>query len=409
MKIWTKYLIGIVLGVVFTLVSSGSAAFFATMIDGLSVFVVQFGRYSLYPVLFFGLTVSVFNLREKKQIFRLSLALGGAVLFSAFLLAVFGLVSVLIRSPARIPIFEEAGTPPAILNAAQIPLLLFPSSPFHALIDGLYILPLCVFAGFAGAGCAVDKTASKPAVTLFDSLARVSYAVMVFFVDLLSIGVIALSAHWLIQFREVLASQVFTDFVILLFIDLFIVAVLVIPGIVKLFCPSVNPYRILYAGIAPAIIAFVSADTNATLPVLLRHANESLGVRRRISSAALPVFSIFGRAGTAMVVSISFIVILKSYSSLDVGIRDMIWLVGTSVVLSFLLGQFPTGGSYIALSAVCLLYGMGFESGYLILKPIAFFMGAVATTIDALVALAGTYIIGHRFDMAHQRELQFFI
>jgi len=146
-----------------------------------------------------------------------------------------------------------------------------------------------------------------------------------------------------------------------------------------------------------------------TLPVLLRHTNESLGVRRRISSVTLPMFSIFGRGGSALVVTVSFIVILKSYSSLGISFSDMVWLIGAAILISFFLGRFPSGGTFIALAAICALYGRGFEAGYLILKPAAFFLGSVAAAIDALTALAGTYIVGKKWDMVNHRDLRFFI
>jgi Na+/H+-dicarboxylate symporter len=137
--------------------------------------------------------------------------------------------------------------------------------------------------------------------------------------------------------------------------------------------------------------------------------NESLGIRRRISSVSLPMFSIFGRAGSALVVTVSFIVILKSYSSLGIAFGDMIWLALMSILLSFFLGRFPAGGPYIALATICALYGRGFEAGYLILKPAAFFICSIAAAIDALTAIVGTWIIAKRQDMASHRDLRFFI
>ena len=131
------------------------------------------------------------------------------------------------------------------------------------------------------------------------------------------------------------------------------------PALVRLVCGKCNPYRVLYAGVASILAAFFSGDANMTLPVLLRHANESLGVRRRVSSVAMPMFSIFGRSGAALTVTVSFIVILKSYSSLGIAFSDMLWLMGVAILLSFFLGRFPSGGAYIALDNVCALYGRG--------------------------------------------------
>jgi len=409
MKIWIKYLIGTTLGIIIAIIAYSDSVFFNSAVEFLSNIAIQFGRYSLYPVLFFGFTLSICKLRESRSLLKLSIYIAVFIIISSFLTALLGLVSVSISSPPRIPIFVEETSSVETLGVMESFLRLFPSSAFEAFVDGFYILPLCIFAGFAGAACAVDKNISKPVLTLFDSLSRVSYAVMAFFVDMFSIGLIAISVNWFIKFQAMLSTKFFTGLITLLLVDFFIIALIIYPLILKIICRDINPYKVLYAAIAPVCAAFFSGDTNLTLPILLRHSNESLGVRRRISSVSLPVFSVFGRAGSAMVVTISFIVILKSYSSLGISAKDMFWLVGISTLFSFFLGRFPVTGTYISLVAVCAIYGRGFESGFLILRPAAFFIGSIAAAIDALTAMVGTYIIGDLSKMTNTRTLRFFI
>ena len=409
MKIWLKYLIGIVLGITFALVAGTENALFIEAADFLSKAAVQFGRYALYPAVFFGFTLSIFELRENRSLLKVALITGLIICAAALLLSFIGLLSVLLHTPARIPIFVEGISDIQVLGVRESLLQLFPSSAFEAVINGTYILPLCIFGGFAGAGCAVDRNIAKPAITLIDSLARISYAVLVFFVDMLMLGMVAVSAYWVIKFHEMLLTAVFADFAILLIADLLIIALVIYPLLLKIFCRDINPYRVLYASLAPMLAAFFSQDTHVALAVLLRHSNESLGVRRRISSVVLPIFSIFGRAGSSLVITVSFIVILKSYSSLSLNIQDMFWLVGIASLFSCLLGRFPAGGTYIALASVCALYGRGFESGYLILRPAAFFIGAVAAALNALTAITGTYITAYRFNMTGRKDLRFFI
>ncbi len=409
MKIWIKYLAGVIIGLAFALAAPNQNATFAEVTAYLSELAVQFGRYSLFPALFFGFTVAVYELRESKALFRLGAVTSAVIIITSILAVVIGLMTVLIRNPSRIPIFVEGASEIGKIGIGESLRQLFPSSAFEAFVNGAFILPLCVFAGFAGAGCAVDKNASKAAITLFDSLARVSYAVMSFFVDIISIGLIALSVNWTMQYKAMLSSKVFTDFMLLLAFDFLFLAAIVYPALLRLVCGKINPYRVLYASLASVVAAFFSGDSNMTLPVLIRHSNESLGVRRRVSSVTMPMFSIFGRPGAALTVTVSFIVILKSYSSLGIAFSDMLWLIAVAVVLSFFLGRFPSGGAYVALATVCALYGRGFEAGYLILKPAAFFICSIACAIDALTAAMGTFAIAKRWDSVNHRDLRFFI
>jgi len=411
MKIWLKYLIGVVLGVTFALVAGSENTLFVQATDFLSKAAIQFGRYALYPAVFFGFTLSIFELRENRSLLKVAIITSLIICGTALLLSFIGLLSVLIHTPARIPIFVEGISDVQVLGVKESLLQLLPSSSFEALINGTYILPLCIFGGFAGAGCAVDRNIAKPTITLIDSLARISYAVMVFFVDMFVFGMVALSSYWVVKFHEMLLTAVFADFAILLLINLLIIALIVYPVLLKIFCRDINPYRVLYASLAPTLAAFFSQDTHVALTVLLRHSNESLGVRRRISSVALPIFSIFGRAGSALVITVSFVVILKSYSInvFRIAFNDIFWLVGYASLFSCLLGRFPAGGTYIALTSLCMLYGRGFESGYLILRPAAFFIGSVAAAINALTAITGTYIVAYRFNMTGRKDLRFFI
>jgi len=409
MKIWIKYLAGILIGIAFALIAPDKNAAFTGVTEFLARFFVQAGRYALYPVLFFSITLSVYEHRENRTLFKLGWKTAFVIVASTAALALLGLFSVLIANPARIPIFVEGSSDIERLGVTATLLQLLPSSAFEVFTNGLFILPLCAFGAFAGAGCAVDKNDAKATLTLFDSLSRVSYAVMTFFVDSVAIGLIAVSLNWSLQFRSMLSSKVFLDFIVLLSVDLVLLAAVIWPLAIRLACGKGNPYRVLYASIASVLAAFVSGDTVMTLPVLLRHVNESLGVRRRVSTITLPLFSVFARGGTALVTITGFLLILKSYSSLGVSFTDTLWLVGVAIGLSFLLGRFPAGGAFVALATVCALYGRGFESGYLILKPAAFFLGSVAAAIDALTAVMGTYILAKRQDAATHRELRFFI
>ncbi|QHX43932.1 dicarboxylate/amino acid:cation symporter [Treponema vincentii] len=411
MKIWLKYFIGIVLGVTFALVAGAENTLFVQAVDFLSKAAIQFGRYALYPAVFFGFTLSIFELRENRSLLKVAIITSLIICGAALLLSCIGLISVLIHTPARIPIFVEGISDVQVLGVKESLLQLLPSSSFEALINGTYILPLCIFGGFAGAGCAVDRNIAKPTITLIDSLARISYAVLVFFVDMLVFGMVAVSSYWVIKFHEMLLTAVFADFAILLIVDLLIIALVIYPALLKIFCRDINPYRVLYASLAPMMAAFFSQDTHVALSVLLRHSNESLGVRRRISSVALPVFSNFGRAGSALVITVSFVVILKSYSInvFRIAFSDIFWLVGYASLFSCLLGRFSIGGTYIALTSLCMLYGRGFESGYLILRPAAFFISSIAAAINALTAITGTYITAYRFNMTGRKDLRFFI
>ncbi len=409
MKIWLKYVLGCLLGIIASAVLPLESSLVQKVLSFLTEFAIRFGRFTLLPLLFFSMVVAVFNLRDANLLLKTAFKTTFMVVMSSFLLVIFALLSALLVKLPRIPISVEKVSETVSLNIPARLLQIFPFAGFDSLLDGAYLLPLFVLAGFAGAGCASDKTASKPVISLFDSLSKVSYAVMSFFIDMFAIGLIAVSCTWFIQFKEVLVSGVFTPLILLLVVDVLFVIALIYPLIMRFVFKEMHPYKVMYAALSSIITAFFSGDTNLVLAINIRHAKESLGIKRRLNAVVLPVFSTFARGGSALVTAISFIIILRSYSSLGISFSDVLWIGFISFLLSFFLGSFPAGGTFVSLTVLCTLYGRGFDAGYLLLKPMAVILGSFAASVDAATAMVGSYLIASKMKMAEHRDLNKFI
>ncbi len=409
MKLWIKYLLGCIIGIAAAYLIPDTLMQDTHVLSVLTELALRTGRYILVPVLFFSVTVGVCYLRESRMLIKTTVSVVLITVFSTLLFTALGLASVLIVRMPRIPISVDRVSQSATLGIADLLLKLFPWSGFESLIDGVFLLPMIVFACFAGVGCSVDRNASKPTVTLFDSLASVCSIIMSFFIDLISIGLIAISCTWALTWFQVFSSGLYNSLIILLAVNLAIIGLVLYPILVRLICKERHPYRVLYAGIAPLLTAFFSGDTNLSLAVATRPIKESLGVRRRCGNYTLPLFSIFARGGTALVTSVSFIIILRSYSSLGIAFGDILWIGGVSCFCSLFLGGLPTGGAYTALMVMCAMYGRGFEAGYLLIRPVAPIIGSFACAIDALTMLFGTFITANKLGMAERRDIHFFI
>ena len=409
MKIWIKFLIGCTLGILLALFLPFEHIQLKAFFKFCAELTVRMGRYFLLPVLFFNMTIAVTKLRDTRKLLRtglFTLITGAGITLITTLI---GIVSALIIKLPRIPISVEKLSEPINLNLSEHFLSLFPYNGVGALFDGAFLLPVFVLAGFLGAGFASDSIRAKPAFTLFDSLSRISYAVLSFFTDLIAIGIIAVSCMWALTFFETLASGTFTGLFLLLIADTVIIIAGLLPVLLRFLCRENHPYKVLFAGIAPIIGALFSGDVNFSLALNLRHAKDSLGIRRRIGAVSMPIFSVFARGGTAMVIAVSFIVVLRSYSSLGIFFSDILWLTGLSFGISFCLGSFPTGGAFAALTILCTVYGRGFEAGYLLLKPAAAVICAFAAAIDTAISLFATYYVASREKMVIAKDLKHYI
>ena len=410
MKVWLKLLIGSILGVAlgFLLPSDNQA-----VVDGLAwleELAIRIGRYGLAPILVFSLTIAVYELRQDGQFWPLVLkTLAFIILSSAFIISA-GILATLFFPPARIPILIEEQAETISLSIADNVSGLFPSNMFAALVgDGTYVLPLCVLAFFVGMGLSYDRNYTKPVISFIDSLSRIFYHIAAFFSEVLGVVMIILSAYWAMRFHDVLKAEIFKDLIFLLGISSVVLGFGILPLFLYFFKPKTKPWVILYGSLSQALAAFFSGDINFTLPVLLRHAKENLGTRRRSNMVTVTLFSAFGRAGSAMVAAAAFIVIINSYSSLGISVRDIFIIAGRAMIISFLLANHPGNGAYIALAVLCMGYGRGFEAGYLILKPLAFYLIAVGTFLDVMVNTIATYGISRLSGFYEEKDLRHFI
>ncbi len=393
MKIWIKYLIGVALGLACALILPFNTLQGTALLSFVAEIVIRIGRYALAPLLFFGGIMAVYRLHDEGILVKTSLWTLGVIIVSSLLLTALGFVSILAVHLPLIPITTEKVTEVSPIDITSLFRQIFPYSPFQALNEGSFLLPCFVFALIIGAGCCMEHSNLKPVLSLADALSELFFNIMTVITELLSVGIIAIMAYWTVQFREVIRTGVFNPLMIMLLVDFIILAGIIYPLITMAVCKNAKPYKVLYASIASFITAFFSADTNLTMPLNMRLGKEKLGIRQRTNGFSYPIFSIFARGGTSLVIIISFVVIWRSYSKLNIEFFDMMSISLTAFFLSFVLGNMPSGGTFIALMILCTMYGRGMETCYLLLKPVAAIIGSFACLFDTATSMFGTYIV----------------
>jgi len=412
MKVWVKFLIGTVLGMTIGFLLPNTESVTSSLI-WLEKLALGIGRYSVIPVLVFSLTIAVYELRMDGQFWSMVLKNFILIAVVSILVIFTGIIasSIFLRPDYRIPIESVEQIEILSLNVADNVLDIFPSNMFAVLVNsGVYLFPVFVFAFFLGMGLNFDKNYSKPIITLFDSLSRIFYHIASFFSEVLGFVLIMLAAFWAVRFNIVLQAKIYKDLILLLGLFSVVLCFGILPLFLYLLKPKVNPWRILYGFLGPALIAFFSGDVNFTIPVLQRHTKENFGIRRRSSALSLTLFSTFCRCGSAMVAAVAFIVIIKSYSYLRISGADLFIIGIQALAISFVLARHPGEGAYIALAALCLSYAGGeYRAGYLILKPLAFYLIAIGTFIDVMLNAFGTYVIARTNGFIEDKNLVHFI
>jgi Na+/H+-dicarboxylate symporter len=410
MKIWLKLFIGAVLGFILGFLLPEDNETIMRALSWLEGMAIRIGRYALMPVLFFSLTIAIYELRQDRRfwghIFRTVLFILGTTVF----LIALGIIVTLLFTPSRIRISAEEQTENIVLGVSRNFQELFPSNMFNALTgSGEYLFPVFIFAFFLGIGLSYDRNYSKPVISLIDSLSRIFYHVTAFFLEILSPVLIVLAAYWAVRYRETLKNGVFLELMLFLGIFSAVLAFIVFPLLLYFIKPKANPWAVLYGSLGPALAGFFSGDINFSLPVLLLHTKENLGVRRRSNMITLSLYSAAGRAGSAMIAVSSFIVIINSYSSLGVTPADLFSIGLRALAISFLLARHPGDGAYTALAVLCMSYGRGYEAGYLILKPLAFYLIAAGAFLDVIISSFSSFALARLTGFQEDQALRHYI
>ena len=409
MKVWIKYLIGIALGLITALLIPADSVTAQSVITFLTELFVRFGRYLVVPIVFSSAIVAINKLRTSKILLKSTAWAFGFIVVSSLMLALVGLLSILIVRLPRIPITNELAGQIAGIDVKALILSLFPDSAFSALREGSFLLVSFLFGCLIGWESASELTVFKPVFALADSLSQLFYHISVFFTEIMAVFSIAIMCNWTITFRAAFATGIYTPLVVMLLCDFVLIVGLIYPLIIRFLCHDPHPYKVLYASLAPMMLAFISGDTNLVLPLTIRHGKESLGIKRRSSGFSYPLFSVFARGGSALVVIISFIMIWRSYTALRIPLNDVTWLFFIAFGLSFLLGAIPNGGAFILLTIICTKYGKGFETSYLLLQPAAVILCSFATLLDTATAMFGSYVVSVKTKMVEHHSIHHFI
>ena len=310
----------------------------------------------------------------------------------------------LVFPPERIPITIEADKAFSAVSVMDGLKAIFPRNLFTVFIgNGDFLLPVMVLAFLLGVNLDFDRQLTRPIVQLFDSLSRIFYHLNSLVVELFAIAaarVTHLSHADLGMYKQI---------IIILAVDVAVVAFGVFPGALYLLGIKENPYRWLYASIGPAIAGLFSGDHYVSLGFLSKHGKESLGVPRMVGSAVYPLFAVLGRAGTAMVSSVAFILILRSYSSLEISFLQTLWVMFFSFIVSFVLGAAPGTGAFYAVFMLCSIYAKGLQEGYLILRTIAPLLVSFGVFVDVLSASFVSLLMAREENVWTEVETENFI
>ena len=396
MKVWLKTVLAAAVGLVIgILLSRGGGGEVADLLPRLSRVALQIGRYAVFPAVFFGVVMSTHELRSNAAAPRLYGRLALYVAGSSALLTVAGLASVLLLAPQRIPIVvivdQAPHTPAGLIDVVAGT---FPANMFQALVgDGSMLLPLLVLGLVFGAHLEFDDAAKRPVTELFESLCRIFYQINALVVELFWMAIVVIAAAAAVRLGQA-DLALYRELIVVLAVDVAVLYVGVFPALLFLLGERSNPYRALYAALGPALTGLVSGDSYVSLGALVVHGRESFRLPRRVSATVFPLCAVFGRAGSALVTGIGYLMVLRSYTSFEVTVEQLLFAALFTFLLSFVAGAVPGLGTMASLTILWSLSGNGLADGPLIMQPVLPLLTGVAVLLDVTTAALIAHLVG---------------
>ncbi len=341
MKTWISYLAATALALAATLLFGDSTGF-AQLMYTISALFVQLGGFVLIPLVFFGFSSGIASLRKDSKGFIFART---TILWSIFTTLVLSLCGAFIFRvlPSYFPASSSAGTDASSLSALAPQSLstlfnsLLPINPFYTLVNAeSFLLPIIIIALVFGYFLKPNVEVIRPAYVTMNSLSETMFRLTRAFGTAGHLFVFFAASYWFSHLQQEGTIFVAGKFLIMLLVSTFTVLLVLLPlmfGLATRF--RANPYVVLYRMIAPASAALFTGSIFFSSPISIPLSRHNLGCQKRVSATAIPLYTLIGRGGSAMIATLSILSLI--YASAQTMPTDQVILVValTSALFSF--------------------------------------------------------------------------
>jgi len=366
MQLYTKILLGMVLGVLVGLAAHrwGASVYVLTYVKPFGTLFIRLISMVVVPLVFASLVVGTASLDDVRQLGRIGVKTLGFYICTTVIAISGGLLLAHVMQPgrglapetkARLLQQSQEKVDSHKTTLAEKPQLIdvlldiVPRNPVRAFIDG-NMLQIIFFALLFGICLALIPESEGGVVRAFFGGIN---AVMIQIVH----GVMHMAPYGVFA----LMSAVVADLGAGILLVLLKYALAVIVGLLlhmavvySLAIGLLSPLRVrsFFKGIRPAqLIAFSSGSSSATLPVTIECSHKNLGVPRKIGSFVLPLGATINMDGTALFQGVSALFICQVYGQ-DLSFAQQLTVVVTATLAS--IGTAGTPGAGMVTLAIVL-------------------------------------------------------
>jgi Na+/H+-dicarboxylate symporter len=232
----------------------------------------------------------------------------------------------------------EAG---AIPGPIDFLISLIPDNPFKSAADGT-LLPLIVFTVLFGAACgALPDEERNQLLSIGNAVTAALIKLVHWILWLAPVGVFALAAPVTARAGWAMLTSLGAFMLAVLVGLVMLVSIIFLPAI--RFVGRIPTSTFLRAVINPLIIAASTSSTAATVPAMLKAADEDLRVSRSVASVVIPLGAGIGRMGTALFQGAAIVFLAWLYG-VPLPAASIGGAVMATFMVSFTVAGIPAGG-----------------------------------------------------------------
>jgi proton glutamate symport protein len=346
-ELYTKILIGLVLGVIVGIIANklGFASFISTYVKPFGTAFIRLISMIVVPLVFASLFVGTASLNDIRKLGRIGGKTIAYYLCTTAIAIIIGLVLANIFKPGSglskqtqdqllANYSEEAAS--KIDTALKKPGLaetlidIIPRNPIEALTGG-DMLEIIFFALILGIAITmIPPKKGAPVIKFFDGINDVMIKLVHIIMEFAPYGVFALIAAIIGDFGLDILKPLL-KYSIVVIVGLFLHITITYSLALKLLTKARVNLKKFFKGIRPAqLIAFSSSSSSATLPVTMECVEENIGVSKEISSFVLPLGATINMDGTALYQGVAAVFIAQVFGmGLTIGQQLTIVLMAT--------------------------------------------------------------------------------
>jgi Na+/H+-dicarboxylate symporter len=236
---------------------------------------------------------------------------------------------------------------------------IIPSNPIGAAAAG-ELLPLIFFVILFGAATStLGESRRTPVVDFFQGVNDAVMVIIRWIMLLAPYAVFALVGPIAARFGMDI-MQALLVYVLTIALGMAILAFGLYATLVKVLA-RLNPVDFFRKIAAPALVALSTSSSSATLPVSMETAEKRLGISKGVTSFVLPLGATINMAGTALYQAVSVMFIAQLYG-IELGVGQQLTIVLTATLASIGTAGVPAAG-IIILILVLQSVGMGAQAG----------------------------------------------